>query len=211
MFIDIHTHHADNKPNILEVIQMDPREFKMTVDKLFSLGVHPWETEDTEICESAFSALQSLIANGLIPFAIGECGLDKLRGGAIDFQIRVFEQQIQISEELRIPLIIHCVKAWDELIHLYKKYKPKQPWIIHGFRGKTQLANQLLSYPNLFLSFGLSYNTDTWKSIPLNRVFLETDTVNQSIESIYYKAAKERNIDLNDFISQIECNFAYLR
>lgn len=211
MFIDIHTHHADNKPNILEVIQMDPRELKMTGDKLFSLGVHPWETEDAEICESAFYALQRLITNGLIPFAIGECGIDKLRGGAIDFQISIFEKQIQISEELQIPLIIHCVKAWDELIHLYKEHKPKQPWIIHGFRGKTQLANQLLSCPNLFLSFGLSYNTETWKNVPLDRVFLETDTVHQSIESIYYKAAKERNIDLNDFISQIECNFAYLR
>ncbi|MGL5785227.1 MAG: TatD family hydrolase [Bacteroidales bacterium] len=211
MFIDIHTHHADNKPNILEVIQMDPRELKMTGDKLFSLGVHPWETEDAEICESAFYALQRLITNGLIPFAIGECGIDKLRGGAIDFQISIFEKQIQISEELQIPLIIHCVKAWDELIRLYKEHKPKQPWIIHGFRGKTQLANQLLSCPNLFLSFGLSYNTETWKNVPLDRVFLETDTVHQSIESIYYKAAKERNIDLNDFISQIECNFAYLR
>ncbi|MGL5636065.1 MAG: TatD family hydrolase [Bacteroidales bacterium] len=211
MFIDIHTHHADNKPNILEVIQSDPREFRMTADKLYSLGVHPWETEDPVACKASMHTLQKLISNGLIPFAIGECGLDKLRGGAMVLQMSIFEKQIQISEELKIPIIIHCVKAWDELIRVYRIYKPKQPWIIHGFRGKPQLAEQLLTCPNLFLSFGLLYNVETWLSVPLDRVFLETDTVQQSIESVYYKAAKERNIDLNDFISQIECNFAYLR
>lgn len=211
MFIDIHTHHAENKPNILEVIQLDPGGLIRPSDKLFSLGVHPWQTEDSEAWQTDLAALENLISNGLIPFAIGECGLDKLRGGAIDLQMSIFEKQIQISEELHIPLIIHCVKAWDELIRLYRKHKPKQPWIIHGFRGKTQLAKQLLSCSDIFLSFGVSYNADTWKYVPLDRVFLETDTAQLSIESVYYKAAKERNIDLNDFISQIECNFAYLR
>ena len=77
--------------------------------------------------------------------AIGEAGFDKLRGPASELQAEVFEKQVEISERLRKPLIIHCVSAWDEVLAMQKSLKPSMPWMIHGFRGKLRQAEQLIS------------------------------------------------------------------
>ena len=90
--------------------------------------------------------------------AIGEAGFDKLRGPSPELQRKVFEEQVAISEELKKPVVIHCVRAWDELLAVHKKLKPKMPWLIHGFRGNTELAAQLLS-KGMYLSFWFDFNS----------------------------------------------------
>lgn len=144
------------------------------------------------------------------PFAIGECGLDKLRGASMDYQICWFKRQIELSEKVQKPLIIHCVKAWDELLLLHKQVNPRMPWIIHGFRGKPQLAKQLISKTNIFLSFGVNFNTGSLLITPLSKLFIETDDIEYDLSALYYSVANERNIPLNELISQIECNFVSL-
>jgi TatD DNase family protein len=66
-------------------------------------------------------------------FALGECGLDKITASDFELQKVVFKKQIQLSEKHQKPLIIHCVKAHQELIEIKKELKPKQVWIFHGF------------------------------------------------------------------------------
>ena len=85
---------------------------------------------------------------------IGECGLDFFKK-TIDEQkqIHFFSKQIELSEALELPLIIHCVRAFHELFYLHKLYKPKQAWIVHGFNGSLKLATQLLE-KGIYMSFG---------------------------------------------------------
>lgn len=215
MLINIHTHFRADSENIASVVQTNPDEASVSPG-LYSSGIHPWDTatmSEPEL-EKFMSKLIALFDDPSFeskrPFAIGECGLDKLRGASVNHQIYWFKRQIELSEKVQKPLIIHCVKAWDELLLLHKQINPRMPWIIHGFRGKPQLANQLLSKMNIFLSFGVNFNAESLLITPLSKLFIETDDMEYDLSALYYSVANERNIPLNELISQIECNFVSL-
>ena len=89
-------------------------------------------------------------------------------------QKQIFEYHIRLSEELSKPLIIHQVKTIDEIIFFRKKYSPSQRWLIHGFRGKPTMAEQLLKL-GFDISFGPNFNTETMRIIPMKSLFLESD------------------------------------
>lgn len=88
--------------------------------------------------------------------AVGEAGLDKLCDVPLPLQQEAFQAAIELSEKYRFPLLIHAVKATVELLVFQKKHRPTQPWIIHGFRGKKELAEDLLRH-GFYLSFGKKY------------------------------------------------------
>lgn len=119
---------------------------------------------------------------------IGECGLDKKCGVSLDRQMEVFEDHIRFSEQLHKPLIIHCVGCFNELMECRKKHNATQRWIVHGFRGKPQLAVQLLK-AGMDLSFGEKLNEESVKVTPLEHLFLETDESPIAIETIYERIA----------------------
>ena len=147
--------------------------------------------------------------------AIGETGLDRLHADTYELQLEVFEQHILLSEEYKKPLIIHCVKAIPDVLRLHKKHQPQQTWIIHGFNGNTDEIRQLtqrgiclsvgesIFYPNRKITKHLS-------SIPLEYLFLETDTSEKTIQQIYAKAAELLNLPLERLKQQIFSNFARL-
>lgn len=103
-------------------------------------------------------------------------------------QIEAFRTQIELSEEYHKPLIIHCVRCFDTLIQLHKKYNPQQQWIVHGFRGKPQLALQLMKH-GMQLSFGLNFNPETVKTVIASGAsyFLETDDSPVSLQDVMDK------------------------
>jgi len=105
--------------------------------------------------------------------AIGETGIDKLKGPSYDIQIPVFEKHIALSESLKKPLIIHCVKAWDELIRVRRQSQPSQPWIIHGYRSNPELTKRLIKEGFMF-SVGDKINIESLALIPLDSLFCET-------------------------------------
>ena len=80
----------------------------------------------------------------------------------------------RLSEKNSLPLILHVVKAFPEIIALKKELKPRQPWIIHGFRGKPELAKELHRH-GFFLSLGERHNPDAAAIIPAERLLLESD------------------------------------
>jgi len=137
--------------------------------------------------------------------AIGEAGLDKLRGLDIDTQIQIFKNQVQLAEEVKKPVIIHCVKAWDELIAVKKEVNPRQLWIIHGYKGSVEQTEQLLKF-GFCLSIGESYNAEAVKKIPLTSLFLETDMVDLSVFTIYQKISKLFNISMTDLVNVVGKN-----
>ncbi|MBD5214664.1 MAG: hydrolase TatD [Bacteroidales bacterium] len=151
--VDIHTHRS-------------PRP-----GDLFSAGLHPWDSADVNPAELS-DIDRSLRRSDVI--AIGEVGLDALRGAPLEQQEQLLEHFIDLSEELRKPLIIHCVRAWDRLLRIYRRRRPTQPWAIHGFRGRPELARQLLD-AGMYLSLGRRYNPATAAIIPSDRLLIETD------------------------------------
>ena len=120
-------------------------------------------------------------------WAIGECGLDKYSQVDFDIQKQYFIKQIKLSELTHKPLIIHCVKAYNELLNLKKIYKPTQPWLIHGFRKNKNVAEQLIK-AGCFLSFGQYYNPEALTfAFQAGHAFLETDMDVMPIEDVYQK------------------------
>ncbi len=168
MIRDVHTHNPTAHDAIINV---EPGFSAYRHDALYSIGIHPWNTPLAT--PQLLAALEAEAARPEI-VAIGEAGLDKLKGGPLHKQIELFEKQVALSEKLAKPLIVHCVRAWAELLEVHRRLRPRQPWIIHGFRGKPQLARQLLSN-GFYLSVGEKCNPDTLAMIPPDRLLRETD------------------------------------
>lgn len=148
---------------------------------------------------------QEKIARHPQVIAIGETGLDRLISTSMETQINVFKQQIQLAEQVQKPLIIHAVRTFNELIRLKQQIKPSVAWIIHGFRGKKQIAEQLVKH-GFYLSFGEKYQEEALRHTPLNRIFLETDESTQPIGVLYRKAADNLSIPLEEFSENIRQN-----
>lgn len=180
-FKDIHSHRLSYRDDT--VVNLD--YYEDVPDKgFYSIGIHPWHTDclESDLQEIIETLRKKASKDNVV--AIGECGLDKLKGAGFDIQKNIFEEQVKISEELSKPLIIHSVKSYNEIIELKKSLKPVQPWIIHGFRGKPQIARQLLNN-GFFISVGEHFNPKSVSIVPENMLFFETDESTYSIEDIY--------------------------
>ena len=146
-----------------------------------AFGLHPWHLTDD--WQSELSALEARISP---PCFVGECGLDRLCSTPYPLQLAAFEAQIQLSERLALPLVLHCVRAIDDVLRL--KHGTRQPWIFHGFRGKPQQLRQLLDH-GFYVSYGFRHNVESLRACPLHRLFLETDDTPSPIAPLYATAA----------------------
>ena len=99
-------------------------------------------------------------------------------------QLEAFEEQVKWSVETQLPLMIHCRKAQNEMVHLLRKYEKELPGgVFHCFTGNQKEAEELLSFDNFVLGIG---GVSTFKSshlredlpavVPMNRIVLETDS-----------------------------------
>lgn len=177
----------------------------------FSLGIHPWFIDNQDI-DTAFQTLAAFHHHPKL-LAIGECGLDKCINTPMARQIQVFARQFELSKRFGKPPIIHCVRAFAELLQLKKRLAPSQACILHGFAGNPALAAQLIQH-GCYLSFGKallqagSRAGQTLLATPIERLFLETDADDVSIDTIYAAAATIRGIELADLRRQIHTNFS---
>ena len=201
-FFNIHTHVSVHPES--EILSFAPEELSTDNRSFYaSVGIHPW-TLTEENADIQWKALRESIKDKRI-VAIGECGLDKLKGSSMELQTAVFKQEAALAEDSSLPLIIHCVKAFNELIQLKKEISPCQPWIIHGFRGKLPLALDCIRH-GFYLSIGSHFQENTLKVIPLDRLFIETDESTESIGSIYQRIAETKGISQQELIEAINKN-----
>ena len=108
-------------------------------------------------------------------------------------QEAAFRCHVSESEQAGKPLVIHCVKTLEEILRVRKEMQPRQPWIMHGFRGKPQQLQSLLS-AGIYVSFGLHYNKESLVLCPLEMMFLETDDIAAPIEPLYKEVAQIKGI-----------------
>lgn len=211
-YIDIHTHGAIPLPGIFAIETLMAHEGRLpsqTDGLTFSAGIHPWYL-NRENHDSLLSYVSARASGGEI-IAVGEAGFDRLKGPDMDFQKKTFSEQMKIASENRLPVVIHCVKAWEELIAEHHRLKPDKPWLVHGFRGKKELALQLISR-GIYLSFWFDYVTRSEatalvRSVPVNYIFLETDGSGADIKSIYKKVSEDLDLTTDELKSQIFRNF----
>lgn len=198
MIIDSHTH----TPRPQAVVNRAPDVLEQP-GTLYSVGVHPWnaDTCNSAALEEAVSSRQTV--------AVGETGLDSLRGPDIATQTRVFLLHAKLAEKYRKPLIIHCVKQLDAILALRRSLNPSQPWIMHGFRGKPQQAVQLLR-AGFYISLGSRFNPDTARIIPLNRLLMETDDTDITIQEVAAAVASARGVSATEITESTAANWRSL-
>ncbi|MCC6837605.1 MAG: TatD family hydrolase, partial [Bacteroidia bacterium] len=208
-YINIHSHSSGTDGHI--TITNTHQFFERIIDsKIYSIGLHPWyltaDTMNEDLCSlERYAALKNVIA-------IGECGLDKLCQTGWELQKKAFIQQIQIAEKLKKPMIIHCVKAFNELIETKKELKVKTPMIVHGYNNNKHIAEQLLQH-GFYFSFGKALlkagsNASALIGIlPKERIFLETDDADISIKTIFDAAANHLQMNEDELKVTIYNNF----
>lgn len=174
-------------------------------ESYFSVGIHPKNIDEN--WEKHFEAFKkiSLLDKCL---AIGECGLDALIDIDANLQKTVFERQILWANEIQKPVIIHCVKRFQELIPFQKL--AEVPLIIHGFNKRKSVTDEMLKH-GFFLSFGKSvlYNLSLQsilKEIPIDKIFLETDDTDFDIAELYQKVSEIKEISLEELQKKISEN-----
>ena len=208
MILDIHTHNPE--PDTRAVIDLSAAvaetasEFEIperySFRQMFSVGIHPWTLLDNDVDPEVLKAVEKLASHPQVVL-IGEAGIDIPKGGPLFRQMNVFKSMIDLSEKVGKPLLIHNVKAQDIIIGLHRDIRPRQPWIIHGFRQKPSVAEMLLK-EGLHLSFGPMFNPVTLRAIPSDRILAETDDSLLPVDEVIERLSDSAGYDLTQTIAR---------
>jgi TatD DNase family protein len=215
-WIDFHTHQHEENVDVISIRNFSQQYFVEASDLegYGSAGLHPYWLDKTEL-EMQFSRLTVLSQQPNIAL-IGECGFDKTIGIPMNFQNEVFERQVLLAEKVGKPVVVHCVKAFNEVVALKKKLTPAVPWVIHGFNNNAHILKTLIDN-DLYISMGaalLRSNSNAAKlirHIPAERLFLETDAKPVSIKTVYAVASEHLKISTEQLRRNIYQNFLTLR
>ena len=215
-YLDFHSHSispTNEKIVIRSLFLHEKQDFPTQQNLYFTIGMHPWHADKLSISEIKLLIENNINKSPII--GIGETGLDKLKGPNINIQEKVFRLHIEAAMQNNLPLIIHSVRAHNEIIQLKKEYKANNPWIIHLFCGSKQIAFDLLKQ-DCYLSIGhhitqqKSRISKYFHELPKEKIFLETDDFNIPIEDIYTFAAKKWKCTIESVHSQIINNLKHI-
>ena len=207
-YVDFHTHRRICTDNTIEVISSHPPRWKPA--QVYTIGYHPWWTEEP-LLPMALAELSHHYKEVDTCLGLGELGFDQLKGPALSVQDAIFHQQISLANDLQAPVVIHCVRAFDRLLKA-RRQVGQTDWVVHGFMRNRILAKQLLDQ-GLFLSLAPYHRmhqsyADMLRFVPLDRIFLETDSdYRLGISERYHIFASLRNMDMLTLRTQLYLNF----
>ncbi len=222
MFVDVHAHLCDEKFIDVDEIVKNAREKR--VEKIISasynfssckknleiankfdnvfltVGIHPENVD--EIDENYLSNLKNLSQSKKI-VAIGEIGLDyHWRDDNKEKQQKVFVEQIELANELDLPIVVHCRDAIGDTLEILKKHTPKRESLMHCYGGSEESAKEFLKLGFSF-SFGGVVTFKNAKNVlkvvealPLEKIMLETDCPYMSPEPFRGKLNEPKNIPI---------------
>lgn len=192
-YLNFHTHRRAAAPTErvirdLSSVLAGGHDVPQPAEEWFSAGIHPLYIP--ACTEQALTELEKLWS---LPgcAAVGEAGIDKNSPAPLPLQCEVFARQLEAARRHGLPVIVHCVRAWDELLMVCRSTAPDVPCVVHGFRGRPELAHQLLG-KGFYLSFGTRFNPQSLTLCPADRLFLETDEDSCHAAQLYTTAAHLR-------------------
>ena len=188
MILDIHTHNAQTHAQTIE-----------------TAGIHPWH--------APFGDLSEVTRRAPEVNAIGEIGLDYACDVPREIQMEVFRAQLAIAERFEKHVVLHCVRAFEDIIKEVEKHHLKGV-IFHGFIGSKEQAQRAVKQ-GFYLSFGerafrSPKTIEAMLSTPLSNLFIETDESSTPIEKIYTKIAELRGISVAKLMQATENNLKRL-
>lgn len=205
LLLDVHTHHAPAvSGQAIEYVRF-PEPFRPEPGRYYSLGIHPWDTDQFDITQVDWELFRKWAAHPQV-LAIGETGIDKLVHKNLQCrQQLIFSRQLCIANDIKKPIIIHNVRATG-ILGLCRQYSGYcLPWIQHGFRGNAGAARQA-TLQGLYLSLGPRYNEEALKVIPLEQLLLETDDSGIDIHEVYRRAAETLGMPVEELTATVQEN-----
>ena len=150
-----------------------------------SFGYHPWYLH--ERTPDWKTSLEKFLDE--IPSAVGEIGLDRWKPDlSYEGQEEVFLAQLQIAAERNLPVSIHCLQAWGRLLELLQTNpRPARGLVLHSYGGPVEMIPALaklgayFSFPGYFLNERKLKQRETFKSVPAERLLIETDAPDQHL------------------------------
>ena len=214
-YVDIHTHARSPASGRVALVCVDPSSPTAPLSPGIRLcsGVHPWKACDPE-AKDAFASLVVATRSGRLS-AIGESGIDRFRKEIpMAAQLEFFRMHIALSEEFRLPLVIHSVRSHPDILSEFAKSRPRSPWIVHGCSAGPIEIGRLLD-KGISVSFGPRELSRpgaraTLEQTPPEAFFLETDDSGTPIEQVYDTAMALLGWGLDRLASQMHSNWARL-
>jgi TatD DNase family protein len=211
-YIDMHTHQSPNAKDV-QVRNIFAQDLPLSdTGYFYSAGLHPWHIGQVNVQE-CFQKLEHAIRQKNM-IAIGECGLDRSVTTDFAIQEKYFTQQATLAESNSKPLIIHSVRAYSDLLRIKKELKPNVPWILHGYFANLETTHSLISNGFYFSAgsklLGNPAKSEVLKIIPAERLFLETDDSDISIQKIYLFASQILRMEEELLAEAILNNFKLL-
>ena len=182
--LDFHTHRLDATGALIAV---DPHRFDPQPGKWYSVGFHPWDNVEN-LTNSDFDLLRQCAGHPQV-LAVGETGIDRLRGGDLEKQEAAFVRHLQLARELRKPVVVHNVRATQDILDARRSARLDDvTLVIHGMRGNANVARTLLD-AGCYLSYGPRFNAEALQATPPDHLLIETDDSDTPITDVATQVA----------------------
>ena len=207
-FIDLHSHHPLPGHQVVRVYNRLLTEPHLPFSGYYSAGLHPWHAD--RVTPAELRQLLEAEARNQKLLAFGEAGLDKVCQIPLEVQKEILKIHLDLAEGFGLPVVIHCVKAWQEVLEMTSNYRISK--IMHGYNGSTELTDQLVKSGCSF-SVGKAVLNPASKirasisSIPIDSLFCETDESEATIMEIYSAVAESLSIPEDDLKERLYENF----
>ena len=169
-----------------------------------AFGLHPWRIKERS---THWDRKLGYLLETVPQSSIGECGLDLwIKNADITDQLQVLKVHIGLSRELKKPLTLHCLRAWQELWHCLKDARPLPPFLLHSFSGPPAMIPSLVNMGAYFSISGYFLHPRKIKTlqafslIPIDRILIESDAPDMAPplkhQGIYHREAYHHPADL---------------
>lgn len=203
IFIDIHTHSTTGELSLYSyAIGRDAAP--PAKGTFFSAGIHPWSAADADTAQALDYLRTAPVA------AIGEIGLDYSSTVDRQKQREVFEAQLEIAEQRGLPVIIHCVRAYNDVLPILGRYE-LHAVVFHSYTGSPEQTAAIYD-AGYYFSFGerslrSAKTMASLRRIPRDRIFAETDESGVAISDVYTALVERLNMAVEELKIQIEQNY----
>ena len=199
--------HAADWENAITICECDD-------DKNFAaIGIHPWYIADAD---TEFETAMTEILASHPNLMVGEIGLDKFKPD-MERQIEIFTQQLEIAAQFRRPIHLHCVGAWDKVLHIFREHEKNMPPAVlaHGFTGDPAQIEMLADKYNMYFAYSVRADNETnatrISKTPTTRILAETDTFDAGdeipdLDTIMNMVADTHGCNVDEMSEQIYQN-----